>query len=86
MPSFMILWVGSGFSAGLLQAYHWARTERAVVEKMAVSASGSVLGIVTAVSCVMLSHTVLLMGKIPVPSWVGHAGIAPYSVGAILKR
>lgn len=48
---FFVIWVGSSIAGGLLQAYHWSKTRKPNTVSMAIGASCSTLGLLTAYGC-----------------------------------
>jgi membrane associated rhomboid family serine protease len=82
VPTFAILWVGSGIAGGLLQSYFWVKNPNPYVETKAMGASGSILGIFAALTCVMPMATVTLV-IIPMPMFVAAAATIGLSVGAL---
>ena len=82
VPTFAVLWVGSGIAGGLGQAYFWAKNPNPYAEEKAMGASGSLLGIFAALTCVMPKHPVSLV-IIPMPMFVAAALTAGFSLGAL---
>jgi len=76
-----ILWVGSGVVGAFAQERLWKQANTHI-NQAAVGASGSILGICTALTCVMPRMRVEFFW-IPMPMWSFMAGAAVFSITAI---
>ncbi|CZR58805.1 uncharacterized protein PAC_08697 [Phialocephala subalpina] len=72
LAPFTTLFVGSAITGGVVQYWLWNRNKE--YRGAAVGASGALFGIITALTCVMPKHSIMLM-FIPMPMWVA-AGIS----------
>jgi membrane associated rhomboid family serine protease len=60
VPTFVVLWVGAGVFGGAAQSYYWLKQPR-YAERSAVGASGSILGMLGALTCAMPQSRVTLI-------------------------
>lgn len=72
LQPFTILFVGSAVTGGVVQYWLWNKNKD--YQGAAVGASGAIFGIITALTCVMPRHSILLM-FVPMPMWAA-AGIS----------
>ena len=79
-PMLAILWIGSGVFGAAAQERLWRRANVSQ-NHAAVGASGSILGIFTALACVFPRTRVELLW-IPMPIWGCMTGIAAFSITA----
>jgi membrane associated rhomboid family serine protease len=83
VPTFVVLWVGAGVVGGAAQSYYWL-THRHHAEASAVGASGSVLGILGALTLAMPRWRILIFPiPIPIPLLTATAAEVAFSLAAI---
>ena len=81
VPAFCGLWVGSGVVGATAQAYYWAKYKPGA---SAVGASGSVLGILGALTIAMPKWRILIFPiPFPIPLFVATVAEVAFSLAAL---